>query len=127
METRIALSSKRLHEIREALRCPGERVKLLGGAGSRNWWTVQAASQRFTILTVPEPFKPAGTVGYTIIDWETQWRGPCNLIGQGWGDGTYSRQQCEELLKELEAGEVEVSHRNRVSLTFGDLHRAASC
>jgi len=62
---------------------------------------------------------------YTVIDWRNGIRGPCNLIGQGYGDGSYSSEQCAEMLTEFEdvrvVGEtewpaLEVSHRNRVPL-----------
>ncbi len=53
---------------------------------------------------------------YTVVDWRNGVRGPCNLIGQSWGDGTYSPAECAAMLAEFEAGELEVSHRNRVAL-----------
>jgi hypothetical protein len=57
-----------------------------------------------------------GTTWYTVVDWRGGVRGPCNLVGQSWGDGTYSEDQCAAMLAEFESGKREVSHRNRVRL-----------
>lgn len=91
----------------------GERVRFPRETGSL-WWTVQAVSPRFAILTQHVPFQPNGTLRYTVLDVEAGIRGACNLIGYGWGDGTYSRTQCEAILAEFESGELEISHRNHV-------------
>ncbi|WP_024816927.1 hypothetical protein [Arthrobacter sp. 31Y] len=109
----------------------GRRVKLEHGHRTRNWWTVRAADERFVILTRQAPFEAAGVNEYTIIDWDRDVRGPCNLIGQGWDTST--DESCQELLRalqyqlevaaQLRAGAesvaleevaVEVSYRNNV-------------
>lgn len=86
---------------------------------TRLWWECQAASDRFAVLTQQVPFCKAGTRRYTVMDAEKGIRGPCNLIGQGYGDGSYSREQCEQLLAEFHARTppwppLKISHRNNV-------------
>ncbi len=65
------------------------------------------------------------TVFYTVIDWRHGVRGPCNLIGQSWGDGTDTPAECAAMLAQFESGELEVSHRNRLDLDIRE-HRAES-
>lgn len=89
---------------------------------SRNWWEVRADSEHFTALARQAPFKEKGVMEYTVCDWRNGVRGPCNLIGQGYGDGSYSREECERMLAEFESGELEVSQRNWVRLA-GELIR----
>lgn len=91
--------------------------------GERNWWQVRASSGRWVVVTRQAPFQPTGTLWYAIIDRTDRVRGAVDLLGGGWGDGTYSDQQCAELLSALQAGQVEVSHRNRVPLNITDQHR----
>lgn len=91
----------------------GQKV-VLGGVDTK--WTVRAVSENFVACIQQAPFKPKGTYRYTVLDWRNGVRGPCNLVGQGWGDGTYSEKECQEMLEEFEADELEVSHRNRVPL-----------
>ncbi len=95
----------------------GQRVKL---AGDRYWWTVKAVTPNFAALTRQAEFHPAGTLCYTVLDWRNGVRGPCNLIGQGYGDGSYSEAECAEMLAEFEAGDLEVSQRNWVRIEFAD-------
>lgn len=113
----------------------GEPIRLDDG----HIWTVRAVSANFVALTRritnrerlddwdqaeeyglrPSEFSRLEGVGsrlYTVIDWRNGVRGPCNLIGQGWGDGTYSEAECAEMLAEFEAGDIEVSSRNWVRL-----------
>lgn len=95
----------------------GQRVRL---DGKRHRWTVQAVSEHFAALVQQVPFTPKGTLQYTVIDWRNGVRGPCNLVGQGYGDGSYSREECARMLIEFEfapdADPLEVSHRNRIPL-----------
>ena len=72
--------------------------------GDRRWWTVRAEDERFTVLTRQAEFVPKGILRYTIIDLERGVRGPCNLIGNGYGDGTYDDAQCAEILAALRLG-----------------------
>ncbi len=95
----------------------GDRVKFIG---DRRWWTVRAVSEHFAALVRQVEFRPAGTLYYTVLDWRNGVRGPCNLSGQGYGDGSYSEAECARLLAEFEAGDLEVSHRNNVAIKFAD-------
>jgi len=98
-------------------------------------WTVKAVTPNFAALTrsVTEADRAEhrdrfdddvnfeelrGDVFYTVLDWRNGLRGPCNLIGQSYGDGEYTVAECAEMLAEFEAGELEVSHRNWVRLRF---------
>lgn len=84
------------------------------------WWTVQAVSENFVacVRTVSK-----GDLAYTVIDWRNGVRGTCNLIGWGWGDGTYSTAQCEEMLSEFESDKLEISHRNWVLLIISEIQQ----
>lgn len=88
----------------------------------RYWWKVAAVSENFAALTRQAPFEHRGTLEYTVLDWRNAVRGPCNLVGQGYGDGSYTAAQCAAMLDEFEErrdggfAELEVSHRNRVPL-----------
>ena len=94
-----------------------DRIKFSHPHGQRRmWWTVRACSERFAVLTAQAMFQPKGTLWYTIIDWEQGIRGACNLIGGGYGDGTYSTEECEQMLAELRIAELEVSHRNNIPI-----------
>lgn len=79
---------------------PGDRVKLY--PDGRCWWTVQAVTEHFAACVQSAPFKPKGTLQYTVLDWRNGVRGPCDLIGQGYGDGSYSPAECERMLAEFE-------------------------
>lgn len=125
---------------------PGDRVKF---ADKRNLWDVAATTEHYTAFTAQEPFEPTGTLMYTVIDWDKGIRGPCNLVGQGWGDGSYSPEQCAEMLEEFENThredpamvaardrgetrwtpswrELEVSHRNNVPVSIERVDRQAA-
>lgn len=104
----------------------GDKLRLAHGS-SRWWWRVQAVSDYFAVCVHQQPFEAAGVLCYTVLDWRNGVRGPCNEIGQGWGDGSYSEAECVRMLAAFEAVEVicptrgpvyerEVSHRNRVPL-----------
>ena len=118
----------------------GDVVKLTGG--NTRWpWVVKAVSENFAVVTQQAQFEPKGVLCYSVIDWRNGVRGPCNMIGGGFGDGTYTQEQCELMLTGFEykteedpnyiaamAGgenswpspehDYEVSHRNRVPLGF---------
>jgi hypothetical protein len=84
----------------------GGKVKFLN---DRCKYTVQARSERYIICTR----KFIKTVMYTIVDLQEQIRGTDNLV---FGMGYESKEDCEDNLKRLVDGEMEVSHRNRVKL-----------
>ena len=92
------------------------KSKRLAFEGDPWGWTLRAKNERYWILTRNARFKPKGNLLYTIIDWERDLRGPCDLVGQGWGDGTYSDDECANLLSALEEGRVGVSYRNNVPI-----------
>lgn len=108
-------------------------------AGHRNRWTVQAVSENFVAIVQQAPFEPKGTLQYSIIDWRNGLRGPCDMVGQSYGDGSYSTEDCAAMLEQFEwdplkdpayleaqaRGEhrwiptkwhLEVSHRNNVAI-----------
>jgi hypothetical protein len=118
----------------------GETVHL----GNQHEWTIAAVSEHFAAATrlitdrereddrqeaEERAEEPGGSPAefmkisddkqawYTVIDWRNGVRGPCNLVGQSWGDGSYSEAECAQMLGEFESGELEVSHRNRTWLT----------
>ena len=116
----------------------GDKLRMTG-YDSRFNWIVKAVSENFAVVTRQAEFEKKGTLCYSVIDWRNGVRGPCNAIGQGFGDGTYSQEQCELMLTGFEykveedpnylaamaAGEkswpspayhFEVSHRNQVRL-----------
>lgn len=103
---------------------PGDRVKLY--PDGRRWWTVQAVSRNFAACVRQVPFQARGVLEYTVLDWRNGVRGPCNMVGQGFGDGTYSVEQCERMLVEFERSwtddvyPLEVSQRNWVRLEVHD-------
>lgn len=92
----------------------GDRIRLLDGTSKP--WTVQAVSEHFAACVQQAPFQPAGVLRYTVLDWRNGVRGPCDLIGQGYGDGTYSPAECTRMLRQFESGRLSVSHRNWVRL-----------
>jgi hypothetical protein len=95
----------------------GQKVKL---DTDRRWWTVRAVTENFVGLTRQAEFEPAGTNCYTVVDWRNGVRGPCNLIGQTWGDGSYSETECAEMLARFESGDLEISQRNWVPIEIGE-------
>lgn len=119
---------------------PTDRVVL----DDRHEWTVRAVTGNFAALVRPvtdadrqehrENYEEAHwdddladnyegldcKVFYTVLDWRNGLRGPCNLIGQSYGDGDYLPSECEQMLAEFEAGGLEISHRNWVRIRFAD-------
>lgn len=87
---------------------PGQRIRF---ADDRHWWTIQATDQRWIIAVRQADFRPKGVLCYTIVDTASGIRGACNLIGQGWGDGSYSVTECEEMLAALRLGQTPLSER----------------
>lgn len=96
----------------------GDRVKL---DGDRRWWTVKAVTPNFAALTRQAEFRPSGTNCYTVLDWRHGVRGPCDLLGQTYGDGSYSETECFGMLSGFEAGQLQVSQRNWVPIKLVDL------
>ncbi|WP_045740757.1 hypothetical protein [Actinoplanes rectilineatus] len=97
----------------------GQQLRL---GGDPHPWTVRAVSEYFAVLTLDLASR-TDTIQrlYTVLDWRNGVRGPCNLSGQAWGDGTYSTAECAEMLAEFEAGRLEVSHRNQVRIDIAEV------
>ncbi len=106
-------------------------------ADDRRWWTVKAVSLHFAALTRQAEFERAGVLCYTVLDWRNGVRGPCDLIGQGYGDGSYSEAECERMLGEFEATEesvvdggrvmpLHVSQRNWLPIEIRDIRSAVT-
>jgi len=81
----------------------GDKIKF---EGEKQRYTVQACDERYIIAT--KPFNAQKTVLYTIIDLERGVRGPDNLV---FSHGYESQLDCEQNLKMLQAGGMEVSYR----------------
>lgn len=94
----------------------GDRVRLGQHGDPNRWWNVRAADDRFAVATQQAPFRPAGIQQYTILDFHRQVRGPVNLVGGGYGDGTYNEAECRRLLAHLQSGVLEVTYRNPAPL-----------
>jgi len=86
--------------------------------GERTSYTVQAANDRFAIMTKPH-FK---TYLYTITDLQRRVRGPCNLVF-GLPCHVDSPEGAREALAMIEAGEMEVSYRHHKDLTAPELQQ----
>lgn len=74
-------------------------------------YRVKCRDDRFIICT--KPFNPMRTVMYFIIDLERGLRGPDNMV---FCSGYETQEQCEERLKELQSGWIEVSTRRSVGI-----------
>ena len=74
-------------------------------------YRVKCRDERFIICT--KPYNPQHTVMYFIIDLEKGIRGPDNMV---FCSGYETQEQCEERLKELQTGWIEVSQRHCVKL-----------
>ena len=72
---------------------------------------VKCRDERYIICT--KPFNLQRTVRYFIADLELGIRGPDNMV---FCSGYETQEQCEERLKELQSGWIEVSRRNSVPL-----------
>ncbi len=79
----------------------------------KNPYRVRAASPRFLICT--KPFGPRKAFIYCIVDRELRIRGPDNMT---FSNHDYADQaDIDEAMKELEAGELEVSYRRKLAVT----------
>lgn len=82
---------------------PGDPVYL---PNEKRPYRVKCRDERFIICT--KPYNLKRTVIYFIVDLKEQRRGPDNMI---FCSGYETQEQCEERLKELQTGRIEVSHR----------------
>lgn len=106
----------------------GDRI-VITPRGRELWpWLVRARNERFIVATTQYPFKPKGTLLYTVIDL-TGWakkqynsvgpgvvRSSLDIIGGGWGDGSYGNAAVKEILDVLVKGEFDLSHRRVLSV-----------
>ena len=76
-------------------------------------YTVRCRDDRFIICT--KPFNMKKTVMYFIIDTVEGVRGPDDRV---FYSGYETQEQCEERLKELQTGLIEVSKRRSVSARY---------
>ena len=74
-------------------------------------YRVRCRDRRYIICTKPYNFKH--TVMYFIIDLDLGIRGPDDRV---FCFGYETQEQCEERLKELQRGEIEVSRRRCVTI-----------
>jgi hypothetical protein len=74
-------------------------------------YTVKARDDRYIICT--KPFNLMHTVLYFIIDLVDRWRGPDNMV---FCHGYETDEDCNERLKELQDGTIELSHRRGIPL-----------
>ena len=100
----------------------GQRVQLFDD--SRRWWTIQAVTDHFAAAVRQAEFHPAGVYRYTVLDWRNGVRGPCDLVGQAWGDGSYTEAECAQMLARFEAGALHVSQRNWMPLQVTAVQQA---
>jgi hypothetical protein len=95
---------------------PGDKVRTL--RNGKRWWTVQASGSRYAICTRQAAFRPAGEYEYTILDFEAQEQGPCNLIGNSWDISDYITAEAgwRSLHIQLLSGAIELSRRQSIAL-----------
>jgi hypothetical protein len=116
------MSSIHVHSERSAREALGHTLKAGDKVRTRRdfpfWWTVQVAGSRYVILSRQAQFKPKGEYVYSICDLEEGVRGPTNYVGNGWDVSRHKtpEQGWRDLHIQLLAGNVEISHRNRVSM-----------
>ena len=79
--------------------------------GEKRPYKVRARDDRYIICT--KPFNPRHTVLYFIADLVDKWRAPDNMI---FCSGYETDEDCQERLKELQDGRIELSIRRGVPL-----------
>lgn len=91
----------------------GDKIQFTPRGSGQRWWLVRARDERWIIATQQVPFKPKGTLQYTVVDL-TGWTHYCNgvqpgparssinVTGGGWGDGTYSDADIADMLSALQ-------------------------
>ena len=86
--------------------------------GEKQRYTVQAFDDRYIIAT--KPFNARKTYLYTIIDLKRGVRGPDNLIFGSFAPYN-TPEGAAENLKDLQQGEMEVSHRRNKRLSASEI------
>ncbi|MFV0515801.1 MAG: hypothetical protein ACK5MV_00175 [Aminipila sp.] len=74
-------------------------------------YRVKARDERYIICT--KPYNPRHTVLYFIIDLVEKWRAPDNRV---FCSGYETDEDCQERLKELQEGTIELSVRRGIPL-----------
>ena len=82
----------------------GDRIKF---KSEKQSYRICAADERFAVCI--KPFNLRKTTIYTIVDLERGVRGPDNRI---FCEGYETDEDAERALKQLQSGEIEVSHRS---------------
>lgn len=104
----------------------GDRIRFTPGP-QRVWWTVRARDDRYIVATSPAPFRPRGSLHYTVVD-PTGWltkryngaghgivRSSVNTLGGGWDLGP-NAEGSDQLLDGLRTGPWELSYRRVVQV-----------
>ena len=86
----------------------GDRVYI---PNEKRPYKVRARDNRYIICT--KPYNPQHTVIYFIVDLADKWRAPDNMI---FCSGYETDEQCQERLKELRSGKIELSMRRGIPL-----------
>lgn len=86
----------------------GDKIKF---EREKQRYTIWACDNRYLICK--KPFNARRTYLYTIVDLQEQVRGADNIVG---GLAYDTKEECEESLKWLQEGKIEISHRNRINL-----------
>lgn len=79
--------------------------------GEKRPYKVRCRDERFIICT--KPFNLKHTVLYFILDLKEMRRGPDDRV---FCAGYETQEQCEERMRELQRGEMEVSRRRSVEI-----------
>jgi hypothetical protein len=79
--------------------------------GEKKSYKIMAFDNRYIICQ--KPFNPRRTFQYSIVDLEREIRGADNYRCKFEYDDP---KECQEALKELHSGDLEISYRNRVDL-----------
>lgn len=102
----------------------GDKVKFFPG-GDKQWWTVRDCDNRYIVATLQAPFKPKGTLWYTVVDlvgWQNKKyngagngvvRSSLNTLGGGWD---LSDAGIAEIIPLLHSGRWELSNRRVASV-----------
>ena len=95
----------------------GDRIRL---NNTHPIWTVQAISPHHAILIKPAPFKPKGSINYTILNLDTMIAGPANTLGNEYKLLPDTDTESQHLLQRVEDPDDEtmISHRKHQHVTI---------
>lgn len=86
----------------------GDKIKF---KSEKQRYTIWACDERYLICK--KPFNARRTYLYTIVDLYQEIRGADNIVG---GLAYDTKEECEESLRWLQKGMIEISHKNRIKL-----------